>query len=154
MGQCYKSGDFYKYFKENMDALGMPAPDSLFNSFTAAVSTVSTITSALNTLGSGATMAEIVGATTGLEALMVIGSIGASIYAGAAAGSIAVATGRSLGCGSRIADMFAFTEENNLQFPGWKSFYLHNPQIFDTRNPHRYSFAVMAKASSARFGYA
>ncbi|AZZ93498.1 hypothetical protein EUZ85_23350 [Hahella sp. KA22] len=154
MGQCYKSGDFYKYFKENMNALGMPAPDSLFGTYNAAIANASLILGTFKTLGSQATMAEIIGATTGLEALGVAAALGAAGYAGAVVGSIAVASGRSLSCGSRIADMFAFIEEHDLQFPGWKSFYLHNPQIFDTRNPHRYSFAVLAKASPASFEYA
>lgn len=29
--------DFYKYFQENMDALGLPAPESLFGTASAAV---------------------------------------------------------------------------------------------------------------------
>jgi hypothetical protein len=67
-------------------------------------------------------MGELIGATVGLEKLAVAASIGAAAYTGAVIGSIAIASGRSLGCGSRISDMFAFTHLNDLQFSGWHAF--------------------------------
>ncbi|MDY6992162.1 MAG: hypothetical protein SVR94_06085 [Pseudomonadota bacterium] len=72
-------------------------------------------------------MAEIAGATVGLEKLLVLGAISASGYVGAVIGSIAIATGRSLGCGYRISDMSVFLERNNLKFHNWNAFYTLNP---------------------------
>lgn len=73
MTECYKSGDFYKYFEENMSALGLAAPKGLFESAEKATATVTTLVAALTQLGKNATVAEIIGATTGLEKLVVVG---------------------------------------------------------------------------------
>jgi hypothetical protein len=47
MNHCYQSGDFYKYFKENMDAIGAPVPDGLAVSLTAATGDALLIAEAL-----------------------------------------------------------------------------------------------------------
>lgn len=154
MSQCYTSGDFKKYFNENMEELGLPVPSSLFDTYQTAVATVTTLVGTLATLGKGATMAELIGATVGLEKLAVAASIGAAAYTGAVIGSIAVASGRSLGCGSRISDMFVFTYQNKLQFEGWHAFYVRNPQVLDKTLTLRNSFGLRAKDSPASFEYA
>ncbi|MCF6363009.1 MAG: hypothetical protein L3J88_06630 [Gammaproteobacteria bacterium] len=99
-------------------------------------------------------MAELVGATIGLEKLLVAGAFGATAYTGIVIGSIAVASGRSLSCGSRISDMFVFTHQNNLQFRGWHAFYVHNPKIFDKTHAFRKSVGMRAKTSPISFEYA
>ena len=43
MSQCYKSGDFKKYFDENMQELGLPVPSTLFDTYQTAVSTGTTL---------------------------------------------------------------------------------------------------------------
>jgi hypothetical protein len=101
-----------------MKALGLPVPSTLFDTYQTAVATASTLVGALATLGKGATISELIGATVGLEKLVVAAAIGAAAYTGAVIGSIAVASGRFLGCGYRISDMFVFTHQNNLQFNG------------------------------------
>jgi hypothetical protein len=154
MSQCYNSGDFKKYFNENMKELGLPVPSTLFDTYQTAVATASTLVGTLATLGKGATIGELIGATVGLEKLAVAASIGAAGYTGAVIGSIAVASGRSLGCGSRISDMFVFTHQNNLQFNGWHSFYVHNPQVLNKGDKFRNSFGMRAKASPTSFEYA
>ena len=154
MNRCYNTGDFKKYFDENMKALGAPVPTTLFDSFEKAIGTASILVGTLHTLGKGATVAELVGTTVGVEKLMVAGAFGAAAYVGMIIGSIAVASGRSLGCGSRIADMFVFLEQNNLKFNGWNAFYSHNPQILDESYPFRNTIGLRAKASPASFEYA
>ena len=154
MSQCYNPGDFKKYFNENMKALGAPVPTTLFDSYQTAVGTASLLVGALNGLGKGATIAELVGATVGLEKLMVAGAFGAAAYIGMVIGSIAVASGRSLGCGYRISDMFVFLEQNNLKFNGWNAFFSHNPQILDKSYPFRNSVGLRAKSSPISFEYA
>jgi hypothetical protein len=152
MSQCYSSGDFKKYFNENMKDLGLPVPQTLFDNFNAAVANAGLILEALGTLGKGATMAEVIKATTGLERLKVAASLGASFYVGAVIGSIAVASGRSLGCGSRISDMFVFLHQNNLTFNDWNSFYVNNPEILDKSS--RFRVAYRSKALDGNRAYA
>jgi hypothetical protein len=154
MGKCYSSGDFKKYFTENMNALGAPVPTTLFDSYQTAVGTATLLVGALSTLGEGATMAELVGATIGLEKLLVAGAFGAAAYTGMVIGSIAVASGRSLSCGTRISDMFVFTHQNKLQFKGWHAFYIHNPQILDRSYAFRSSVGMRAQSSPISFEYA
>ena len=145
---CYNSGDFKKYFNENMQDLGLPVPQTLFDNFNAAVANAGLILEAIGTLGRGATMAEVIKATTGLEKLKVAASLGASFYVGAVIGSIAVARGRSLGCGYRITDMFVFLHQNNLQFEGWNAFYIINPEILDKSNRFRVAYRYKAQAEN------
>lgn len=154
MSQCYKPGDFKKYFTENMNALGLTVPSGLFETSEKAIGTSVLLLTAINQLGKGATMAEIAGATVALEKLAVLGAISAAGYVGAVIGSIAVATGRSLGCGYRISDMFVFLEQNNLKFDNWNAFYTHNPQILDKHHSFRNSFGLICKQSSSTFEYA
>ncbi len=148
---CYKSGDFGKYFRENMNSLGLETPSGLFDTYQDAVTNAALMASALAVLGKGATMAELAAATVTLEKLLVLGAIGATAYIGAAIGSIAVASGRVLGCGSRMSDMFVFTYQNKLQFEGWNNFYLANPQVLDTDHSSRKLFAVRAKHQPLSF---
>jgi hypothetical protein len=63
------ASDFYKYFKENMDSLGLDCPETLFATNGTAVNTAVTILSAIQQHGSKVTVAELVGAGTGLEKL-------------------------------------------------------------------------------------
>ncbi|WDE04275.1 hypothetical protein SG34_023490 [Thalassomonas viridans] len=153
MAACYTSGDFKKYFNENMKELGAPVPTTLFDSYQTAIGTATILVSTLSTLGKGATMGELIGATIGLEKLAVAAAFGAAGYTGIVIGSIAVASGRSLSCGFRISDMFVFTYQNQLQFKGWHSFYTRNPQVLDKTHPFRKSVGMRAKDSPLSFEY-
>ena len=123
---CYRRGDFHRYFKENMNDLGLPVPDGVFDSYTTATANLSLLIASLHTLGKGATMAELAGATLGFEKLMVLGAVGATYYIGAA-----------VGCGSRISDLFVLIEREGLQFPDWHLFYRANPGITEPEHPSR-----------------
>lgn len=153
MTQCYSSGDFQKYFTKNMLALGLPVPTSLFDTYQTAIATATTLIGTLATLGKGATMADIIGATIGLEKLAVAASIGASAYVGAVICSIAVASGRSASCGTSIADFFTFMRRNSLTFKGASTFYASNPQILNTKIATTGVFGVRAKVSPLSFEY-
>lgn len=154
MSTCYKPGDFKKYFEQNMRELGLPVPSSLFDTYQTAVATASTLVGTLATLGKGATMGELIGATIGLEKLAVAAAIGAAAYTGAVIGSLSVASGRSLGCGSQISDLFVFSNLNNLHFQGLRSFYAHNPQILDKNQKARHAFGARARNFPSSFEYA
>lgn len=142
MAACYNSGDFKKYFNENMRDLGLKTPSGLFDTFEMAVANAALMTGAIATLGKGVTMAEIAGATLALEKLAVLGALSAAGYSGAAIGSIAVASGRALGCGARISDLFVLIHQRHLEFDGWSTFFLINPEVLDTAHPHRRRFVL------------
>ena len=106
---------FYDYFKENMESMGLPAPESLFGTLSAAVGTASTLLTQIDKFGKTVTLGELISAGTRLEKLAVIGACSAAFYVGAVIGSIAVATGRSLSGGLSIADVLAIARDNNLE---------------------------------------
>ena len=148
MNKCYNDGDFGKYFKENMDALGVPTPNSLFDTYSSAVANASLMSGAIYKLGARATVAELARATLFGEKLLLAGAFGAVIYTGVTVGSLAVASGRSLGCGTRISDMFTFIGSRNLQFPGWETFYHRYPQVIEADRPLRRNIGMMARMAA------
>lgn len=139
--------NFYRYFKENMDGLGLPAPDTLFNSLTTAVATATSILSQIDKFGKTVTIGELIRAGTRLEQLGTIAACSAAFYVGAVIGSIAVATGRSLAGGASIADVLITANRYNLHrpwltanLPRWQAIY--NPN-FRGRNIYRYQAVVV-----------
>jgi hypothetical protein len=102
--------DFYRYFRENMASLNLPAPRSLFATGKQAKETIGAIAGAVRAFGTRATVGEIVGTIPSLSAagdLLTLGSaVSASFYVGACIGSLAVATGRTVSGGKQIADFF------------------------------------------------
>ncbi|MYM67770.1 hypothetical protein GTP45_13125 [Pseudoduganella sp. FT55W] len=123
------ASDFYKYFKENMDSLGLDCPETLFATKGTAVNTAATILSAIQQHGSKVTVAELIGAGTGLEKLVYLGALRASFYVGAVIGSIAVASGRSLAGGTSLSDVLMAARSNNLHRPWLPSVLMHWPGI-------------------------
>ncbi|ALK31398.1 hypothetical protein bpln_1g26320 [Burkholderia plantarii] len=83
---------FSKAFQDNMAALRLPVPTTLFATLQTSLASTSAALGVLKTLGPGATVAELIGATTGLEALSVVGSMLGVFYLGAVVGSLMVAT--------------------------------------------------------------
>lgn len=140
-------GDFGNVFEENMNALGLPAPSSLFGTIQAAASNVATMLGALKTLGSGATIGELIGATTALELLSVVGSLSASFYVGACIGSLIVASNTAMKCTSRATvatTLQTWAGRNGLVIP-------HSMLVFIQRHPEvmidmpsRRSYAFLA----------
>jgi hypothetical protein len=109
--------DFHRYFKENMEALGLPAPDSLFGTLQSSLTTVTVLLASIDKFGKRATVAELIGAGTRLEKLGMIGTLSAAFYAGACIGSLAVATGRSLSGGATVADVLLYARIHHLHRP-------------------------------------
>jgi hypothetical protein len=98
-------------------------------------------------------MSELVGATVGFEKLLVAGAIGATYYLGAAVGSVAVATGRSFSCGTRMSDMFALIQKHDLKFPNWAIFFQANPGILQPGHPFRRMLATRGRYQPQSFEY-
>jgi len=124
--------DFYKYFKENMEGLGLTAPpESLFGTQQLAISTISAIVAFIDKFGTKVTVIEMASAGTRLEQLALLGTLGASYYAGAAIGSLAVATGRTLAGGTSLTDVLFEASRWGFGRP-WLTSLLHRrPGIYD-----------------------
>ena len=135
--------EFQRYFKENMEALGLPAPDSLFGSVQSAVTTVTVLLASIDKFGQRTTIAELIGAGTRLEKLGMIGTLSAAFYAGACIGSLAVATGRSLSGGASVADVLLYARVNHLHRPWLAAELYRAPGIYRpkvaARATHKYA---------------
>jgi len=131
-----------------MNALGLPVPAGLFDTQNAAIANASAILAALKTVGAKATLAEIAGATVALEKLAVLGALSASFYLGAVVGSIAVATGKYLSCGSSIADFFAIAEKDGLFTPELHRHLNQYQIIFNTQLTNRQSYGEMTRKAT------
>jgi hypothetical protein len=124
--------DFYKYFKENMEDLGLTAPpESLYGTQALAISTISTILAYIDKFGTKVTVMEMAGAGTRLEQLAVLGGLGAAYYAGAAIGSLAVATGRTISGGTSLSDVLFEASRRGFGRPWLTSLFHRRPGIYD-----------------------
>lgn len=137
--------EFYMYFKENMDGLGLPAPETLFGTVQAAIANAMVILSQIDKFGKAVTIAELIGAGTKIERLATIGACSAAFYVGAVIGSIAVATGRTLSGGTSITDVFFTVSQHNLNRPWLVTQFQRYPGLYDrrsiARNMYRYQVA-------------
>ena len=123
--------DFYKYFKENMDALNLPAPENLYGSVATAQASISGMLAYIDKYGTKVTVLEMIGAGTNLERLATVAAVQAAYYIGAAIGSLAVATGRTLAGGTSLSDVLFEASRWNLKLD-WLLPLLHrNPGIYD-----------------------
>lgn len=125
--------DFYKYFKENMDGLGLPTPENLFGTSQSAVSTASTLLGLIDRFGKDKSVAELLSAGAKGGKLAVLSTINASFYAGAVIGSIAVATGRNLAGGTSLADVLLEAQRKHLHRPWLASLLVRHPKILKGR---------------------
>ena len=137
---------FYAYFRENMEGMGLPAPETLFGTLQAAVANATVILSQVDKFGKAVTLGDLLGAGTRLEGLGVVAGCSAAFYVGAVIGSIAVATGRSLSGGSSLADVLAVANRHDLNRP-WLTEVMHRwPGIYMSkgiaRNTYRYHAAI------------
>lgn len=118
MFYCTNETDFVKYYKANMAALGLPTPSGLFDGVTAITATTVALAEGVTKYGTKITVTELAIAGTALERLKFIAVVSAAFYAGAAIGSIAVATGRTIGCGASIADALWAARKLGIE-QGW-----------------------------------
>lgn len=122
--------DFYKYFKENMEGLGLPAPESLFGSIQAAAGNAAVLLGLVDKFGKRVTIGALIGAGTRLEGLAVISGCAAAFYVGAVIGSIAVATGRTLANGTALSDVLVTARKYNMSRPWLSSVLQRCPGIY------------------------
>lgn len=143
---------FKAAFQKNMAALHLPAPDSLFSTYTTAMTNLSAMLGALSKLGADATVAEMIGATTGLEVLAAISGIVATANTGAVIGSLIVAANDSMACTSTAQIPLTVTRwasANGLQVPAtMMAFVQRNPEII-IESPLRSSYALRHRATTS-----
>lgn len=143
---------FKAAFQKNMAALHLPAPDSLFSTYTTAMTNASAMLGALSKLGADATVAEMIGATTGLEVLAAISGIVAAAYTGAVIGSLIVAANDSMACTSTAQISLTVTRwasANGLQVPAtMMAFLQRNPEVI-IESPLRSSYALRHRATTS-----
>ena len=114
---------------------------------------------AVDKLGKGATIAELIGATTLPEKLLVGGAMYASFYTGAAIGSTMVAMAGYTGCGASSpkngAALLRFQTETGIHVsPRLRNQILCHPEIFDQRSPGRHAYGHTALACDSRVAIA
>jgi len=124
---CAGFSNFGDYFEENMRALGLPAPSSIFTSAAVAYANIDQIASAVSLHGKTATLSKVWETGSRLERLKLTAPVLASFYAGAAAGSAAVAIGRALGCGATITDAIVQLQNHGIHHIWLESELKSNP---------------------------
>ena len=138
---------FYRYFKENMDGLGLPAPESLFGSLGAATGNASVILGAIEKFGTRVTVGEIIGAATKLEVLGAIAACSAAYYVGAVIGSIAVATGRSIAGGTSLSDVLLTMNKHGLSRPWLAKELKRRPELYTPRLASKHSYLTYSASA-------
>ncbi len=132
--------NFYRYFKENMDGLGLSAPESLFGTLHAAVANAAIFVAHMDKYGHKITVRELIGAGTRLEKLGMVATLSAAFYVGAVIGSIAIATGRTLSGSTSMADVLLSARRQNLSRPWLRTSLQRWPGIYSEvpgRRAHR-----------------
>ncbi|MFW5825038.1 MAG: hypothetical protein ACOCVV_08735 [Marinobacter sp.] len=129
---------FRQEFVRHMGRLGLPVAVEPFEHFSLAVANASQMAAILPRLDDQAPVTELVRRTLGLEKLMVAADYDARVYTAGVISSIALASGECRGDGSMMGQMFRFTFQHQLQFPGWQTLFLMNSPLADpgARNPH------------------
>jgi hypothetical protein len=93
------------------------------------------------------TIGELIKAGTILEALGYIAGCAAAFYVGAVIGSIAVAAGRTLSCGTTLSDVISTADKHNLNRPWLIPNLQRWPGIYDSsvasRSTYRYHAVVV-----------
>ncbi|UMR29267.1 hypothetical protein MJ904_19575 [Massilia sp. MB5] len=131
---------FYGYFKENMEALGLPAPEGVFANLQTATANASTLLAYIDKYGKKVTIGELLGAGMRLEKLATVGALSAAYYAGAVVGSIAVAGGRSLAGGVSLGEVLYRIQSRGL-WRAWLVRLLHkSPEVYKTNFNARHAY--------------
>lgn len=136
--------DFYKYSRENMDAMGAPAPEHLFGNLSTAIATTTTLVAFVDKFGTRVTVIEMIKAGTRLERLTTVGSWYAAYYAGVVIGSLAVAAGRTLAGGTSIADVLLEARKNGWGRPWLTALLQRQPAICNPKHTSRSCFHAAA----------
>lgn len=96
--------DFGANFSQNMTAMGLPTPTSLYTSLASVLGSSAAIAGAIEKFGVRVTVGELIGAGLLTEQLAALGALSASYYLGAMAGSASIALAKCASEGESIAE--------------------------------------------------
>lgn len=149
---------FSKTFQSNMNALGLPAPYSLFSSLTTALGSLGAMLNAFKSVPPTATVAEVLGATFFKEKLDVVGVLATSYYVGAVIGSIIVAVNSQHACRdpyrnrslAKYRAFFGWMATRGVVIPmDMEVFILWHPEVV-VGGPLQKSYAMRARQYGAK----
>lgn len=126
------------YWRENMEALGIPVPATAFPNDALIVGTIKTLVDAARVHGPRVTVGKLVVAGTLPERLTMLGALGVAYFAGAAVGSAAVATGRVISGGTGLSDVLFYASRHGFL----------NPQVGTVLQTHRRSTSASTRGGS------
>jgi len=142
---------WFDYLNENMEELGLWAPDTLYKQAALSVGTLKSLEAAYAIFkGVGVTELASEGVYTAskAEGLTLAGAALASFYTGALIGSMAIASQRSMSCGKRLNEYFemmpsaGFSKNEVIEI---KSIINNHPAIMNPGLPNRKVFAIRAR---------
>ncbi|MFC4261098.1 hypothetical protein ACFOZ5_18920 [Marinobacter lacisalsi] len=139
---------FSHAFSERMQALGLPVAPEPFEHFSQAVSNASQMAAVVGLLGDQSSVTELVRRTLGLEKLMVAANYNARAYTAGVISCLAFASGQVRTGGSPMADLFRFTFQHQLQFPGWQLVFMMNPALTDPASQIPHAFGNRARQAA------
>ncbi|QBG83801.1 hypothetical protein EYR27_07690 [Xanthomonas oryzae] len=145
MDACVNQPGWASYFRENMNALFLPAPDSLYGNVTAVNGAIVTLVGLAEKFGPRITVMELIKAGTRYERFITVAGLSASWYLGAVIGSAAVATGRHLACGTTLTEVLMAASQLKAP-PDVRNVLVRQPIIYKTSLQGRSRFAALAKA--------
>jgi len=149
---------FSKTFQSNMNALGLPAPYSLFSSLTTAIGSLGAMLNAFKSVPPTTTVAEALGATFLKEKLDVVGVLATSYYVGAVIGSIIVASNAERACNDpyrntplgKYRAFFSWMASRGVLISmDMQVFILNNPEVI-AGGPRQKSYAMRARQYGAK----
>lgn len=120
---------FHRDFGDRMQALGLPVAPEPFEQFSTAVSSASQMAAVVGLLEDRSTVTDLVRRTLGLEKLMVAADFNARAYTAGVISSIALASGQIRAGRAPMGELFRFTFQHRLQFPGWQLVFMMNPAL-------------------------
>jgi hypothetical protein len=128
-----------------MDTLGLgPVPKSLFETQQVAIGTLATITTAIKTMGAGATVGEILGASMSWEIPVVLAGLSAAAYGGGIAGSLLVAESKDLFCGNDLFDAIRLLKKWGVD-SFWSDQLAKHPEVYQQGHPGRASYGMKSR---------
>lgn len=145
MDACPKQQSWFSYFKENMDDMGLPVPTSWYGTQVAVTGSISSLVAVQSRFGARVTIGDLAGAGAATDGLVVIAGMSAAWYLGGAIGSSAVATGRHLGCGTRIIDVISYASRHRMLSPAIQHLLIAHPEIYDSKARNRRYYGMRAR---------
>lgn len=139
---------FSRSFTDHMRILGLPVSHEPFEHFPQAVSNASQMAAIVGLLSDQASVKELVRRTLGLEKLMVAGEYDARAYTAGVISSLAFASGQVRNGSSPMGDLFRFTFQHQLQFPGWQLMFMMNPALMNPESLNGHAYGNRARRAA------